>query len=72
MNDKAASSFIHYINKMMVQQLQEEIKQSKFFCVLSDTSTDQSSAEEEMRYMSVALPVVHYVGLSELENATAF
>ncbi len=74
MNDKVASTFIGYINKMMVADLAEEICRSEFLCVLSDTSTDQSNAEEEIvyvRYMSAGLPVVIYVGLAELETATA-
>ena len=49
MNDKAASTFI---DKMMGADLVKvQFMFSQFFCVLSDTSTDQSSAEKEILYI---------------------
>ena len=64
MNDKALSVFIQYIDNVMTSDLKKGLDQSYFFCVLSDTSTDHSTDEEEIvyvRYMSAGLPVMSFL-----------
>ena len=59
---------------MMIQDLQEERKDSPFISLLSDSLTDRSSAEEEIvyiRYIIQGVPVVRFLGLSRLESCKA-
>jgi hypothetical protein len=59
-NDKSASTFIHFISESERIKIREEVGKAKFISLISDGSTNCSIKEQEILYLRYAISgVVH-------------
>lgn len=74
MNDKAGKLFINYIAKDIRQEIRNDIEQSDFFSLMSDSATDRSSTNSEIVYATFVkdgISKTRYLALVELEDGSA-
>ena len=50
-NDRACDNFIDSIGKVIKENISKDLAKARYFCVLSDGSTDTSILEEELVYI---------------------
>ena len=73
-NDRAAANFTDSIVKVAKDSFAKDLAKARYFCILSDGSTDCSVTEEELEYVMFLLcgkPGLKFLSIEPVNNANA-
>ena len=73
-NGPGVKSMVQSIAHVISQKTVNALKQSRFFSIKADGSTDNSTSEQEsvyVRYVANGIPENKFIGLQEVENSTS-